>query len=252
MRPGSQSAGDALANTKQTGLTGVPFQAPRIVRYKSFRTNGNGSNKTFSSNEKVASPADVMNEDIQRSIDAFKNRQIYDSFDLETLAGIPDDKLEQAVLDFVCNQIGHDFSREVEVVKQLSSGLKAIYTTMVVEGEVNNGGFNQYFWNSEGRLAEIAVAGFREIGALQFESLLRRAILMWNGEHSVWKRFKAAGTLEAFGETYKYTSLGELDKEFYGLAKALDLSQHRINYIRQHPHEFVTSSDTGGRETGSL
>src|SRR5687767_4559285 len=106
-----------------------------------------------------------MDEEISRSIEAFQNRKIYGSFDIVTLASIPVEELGQALLDYVLIQIGPDFAGELETLKSLSSGFRAIYTTIVVESEVNNGGFNQYFWNSEGRLGELTVAGFYEIGA---------------------------------------------------------------------------------------
>ena len=181
-----------------------------------------------------------MNEEIQHSIDAFKNRQIFDSLDREVLAGISDDQVEQAILDFVCNRIGEDLDREIEVLRQHSAGIIAIYTTMIVEAEVDNGGFNQYFWNSDGKLAELAAMGFRRIDAPPFEALMRRAISIWEGQRLVWKIFKKVGTLSSFSESYKYTQLGKLDGEFYRLNEASSLSQCRIKYIRQNPDEFIS------------
>jgi len=181
-----------------------------------------------------------MDEEIQHSIDAFKNRRIFDSFNPEVLAGIADDQIEQVILDFVCNRIGTDFSGECEVLQQLSQGIVAIYTTMVVEAEVDNGGFTQFFWNSEGKLAHMAATGFRQIGALPFEALMRRAISLWEGEHLVWRILKKVGTLSSFSESYKHTKLGELDQEFYRLNEASSLSQQRINYIRQNANEFIS------------
>lgn len=184
-----------------------------------------------------------MDEEISRSIEAFKNRKVYGAFDLATLASIPDDELDQALLDYVLLQVGQDFSRELETLKDLSSGFRAIYTTIVVEGEVNNGGFNQYFWNSEGRLGQLTVDGFHEIGAPDFAKLMERAIVTWRQEHSLLGRFKDVNTLEAFSESYQHSKLGPLDEEFYELSKASDLRQRRITYIRLHPHEFVTSPE---------
>ena len=186
-----------------------------------------------------------MDEEISRSIEAFLSRKVYDSFDLVALASIPDEDLDQVLLDYVLLKIGEDFNRELETLKGLSSGFRAIYTTMVLEGEVNNGGFNQYFWNSKGRLAELTVAGFCEIGAPDFAKLMERAIVTWRGESSLLGRLKAIDTAEAFSESYKHTKLAPLDEEFYELCKTTDLRRRRITYVRQRPHEFVTENPDG-------
>ncbi len=44
------------------------------------------------------------------------------------------------------------------------------------------------------------------------------------------------GTLEAFSASYETTELGSLDDRFY----ALELSPHRIRYIRAHPDELTS------------
>ena len=180
-----------------------------------------------------------MNDELERSIRAFKNRQIFSSLSLEILAGIPDEELEQTIVDLVCVRIGSDSSREIEVLREQSPGMIAIYTTIMVEAEVDNGGFNQYFWNSEGKLAEMAAEGFHRIGAVPFETLMRRAIRMWESEQPVSRIFRKVATLVSFSESYKYTNMGELDEEFYRLNEAQNLSQHRIDYIRRNPFEFT-------------
>src|SRR5437867_8665395 len=129
-------------------------------------------------------------EAMHGSIEEFKNRKIFSSFDLSTLDNIPDDKLEQAIIDYVFLKIGDDFEQEAEVVSELTPGFRAIYTTWCLEAEVDNGGFNQYFWNSEGRLATLAVEGFKRIGAPEYAELLQRAIALWKSEESTLGHYK--------------------------------------------------------------
>ena len=89
-----------------------------------------------------------MDKDISAAMEAFKNRKTYKELTPEILNAIPDDEVEQAVIDYVSAKIGDDFDHEVQIVAKLPIGAQALYITWWVEAEVNNGGFNQYYWNS--------------------------------------------------------------------------------------------------------
>jgi Domain of unknown function (DUF4375) len=175
--------------------------------------------------------------DIQKSIEEFRNRTIYRQLNAEILAGIPDDKVEQAILDYVYLKIGHRYDNEKTIVAGLAPGFMIIYATWGVEAEVNNGGFNQYFWNPTGQFAAEAVEGFRAIGAPAHAALVSRAIEVERKEHDRLEALKARGTLQAFSESYEANPLNELDDEFYRLAE--DISALRIAFIRAHPSLFV-------------
>ena len=90
----------------------------------------------------------AVDDSIQEALDDFENRKIYTSLDVETLRAIPDDKLEQAIVDYVIHQLesGPD---EDALLASLSKGNRALWLTWIVESEVNNGGFNQYYWNTK-------------------------------------------------------------------------------------------------------
>ncbi len=50
-----------------------------------------------------------------------------------------------------------------------------------LEREVNNGGFDQFFWNSAGDHAAETVAALETIGAAQFAAMVREAIACFPG-----------------------------------------------------------------------
>ena len=54
-----------------------------------------------------------------------------------------------------------------------------IYVVGLLEGEVNNGGFSQYFWNTEGQHAQVTVDVLKRVGAKETASLLRRAMKLY-------------------------------------------------------------------------
>ena len=180
-------------------------------------------------------------DELSASIYAFMNRRRYADFDRATLASISNDDLELAIQDYVYARIGDDSANEDARLAELSPGFRAVFTTLCVEAEVRNGGFNQYFWNSEGKLADLAVEGFRHIGAPEYADLMKRAIATWRDENDVIEPFREVGTIEAFSESYEHSKLGDLDHEFYELVKVSDLSHLRIAFIRTHEHEFITT-----------
>jgi hypothetical protein len=175
--------------------------------------------------------------DLAKSVEAFKNRKIYKRLTPEILASIPDDKLEQAIVDYVYEKVAGRHDQEARIIRGMSDGLRATHATWVVEAEVNNGGFNQFFWNSSQEYAGEAVAGFALFELPTLAQLMLRAIAVNDKETARLKKFKKRGSLEAFSESYKENPINDLDKQFYEAAKSL--SATRIAFIRKHPDLFV-------------
>ena len=178
-------------------------------------------------------------EQTNKSIDEFNNRKIYKELTVEILDSIPDDKLEQAIFDNIYEIIGDDYENELNNVKKLSKGQQAFFSTWIIEGEVNNGGFNQFYFNSSGQYAEMAEVGFKTIGAEKFSELTKRANKIYSDNKKRLEEFDD-GTMESFSESYKDNPLNDLDKEFYELYDAEKIGDLRINYIRENKNEFIT------------
>jgi hypothetical protein len=164
--------------------------------------------------------------------------------DEQTLLSLPDEEVEQALCDLVLARIGFDYDREVEILTGLPPGVQAVYTTTQLENEVCNGGFNQYFWNSSGRFAPLALSGLKLIGAKSHAILLDQAIALQAMEESSMRKYREADTLESFAESYEHTGLNALDDEFYELE---DLSPYRVRFIRQHPDLCVETQGDSSR-----
>jgi hypothetical protein len=179
----------------------------------------------------------VDEEQIKASIEAFKNRKIYHKLDVSTLRQIPDEEIELAIVDYVGTKIQDRYEREVEIVRSLSQGIRALYVTWWVEAEVNNGGFNQYFWNRSGAFAKDAVLGFEFFGAHDHAALMREAIAIETSEQATMKKFTESNTPESFSRSYDETKLNELDKKFYKIGDNLRVL--RIKAIREKPELFT-------------
>ncbi|MGC4064783.1 MAG: DMP19 family protein [Polyangiaceae bacterium] len=174
------------------------------------------------------------------SLEAFKNRKRYETLNPEILRSVPDADVEQAIIDFIEDRTKLAGGDTRQALDALSDGFRAVYATWWVEAEVNNGGFNQYFWNASGAFACDAVAGFDRIGLPQLARLMERAIAIRNEDAHEIGRFKDRGTLEAFSESYENNRLNDLDQEFYALEA--DVSAARIRFIRDNAELFRGTS----------
>ena len=102
---------------------------------------------------------------------------------------------------------------DTERFAELEPDARDIYLVGLLEGEVNNGGFSQYFWNTEGQHAAVTVDVLKRIGAKETASLLRRAMKLYGAPPSddldEWY-----DRLERVDSEHE-DALAELDEHFY-------------------------------------
>jgi hypothetical protein len=171
-------------------------------------------------------------------IEEFMNRKKYSEFDLQTLRSIGDENLEQALLDYLFAKIASKPGQARKVVGELSPEFQVFYVSWLVEAEVRNGGFNQFFWNPSSQFAADAPDALEAIGDAESAEITWRALAMVIKERETMIRLKKIGTVEAFSESYKLIKLGDLDTLFW--KSAAGLSALRVRYVRQHEEAFVT------------
>ena len=68
-----------------------------------------------------------------------------------------------------------------ENIETLTDAEKAFYFVVQLEGEVNNGGFSQFFYNSSGDFANETPAALRKIGADKTADICDRALAAFGG-----------------------------------------------------------------------
>jgi hypothetical protein len=108
------------------------------------------------------------------------------------------------------------------------------------EADVNNGGLNQYFFNSSGRLAPYVVSALTTIGAAKTASIVQRAIDVAGHEipwHYDDKRQDRIVALSADIEN----KLGVLDEEFFRHPD--DLTSLLYRYVCDHRIELRAPDD---------
>jgi hypothetical protein len=168
---------------------------------------------------------------------AFQNRKKYDFTSFDVIDQISDEDLIQAIFDYVSEVvIEKDWKNQYRKVKSLPIGFQHIFGLWLLEAEVNNGGFNQFFYNSSGEFVDEAMNGCIAIGATRTAKIVSRAVETIMAEKEMQLEVRKKGTIEAFSESYKETKLGECDNEFFKYED--DLQNLQIQYIRNIKKDF--------------
>ncbi len=157
----------------------------------------------------------------------------------DLLDALANDQLADAIVQHVLLRTSGDSSDRLSIVRAMPAGVRAIYTTWLVDAEVCNGGFNQFFWNPSGEFGGDALAGYELMGAEAYAAVMRGALATWEIERGPLARFHAEGTLEAFSASYAYTTLGEADGAYYALEDAIRDVWPR--FARANPELLVPS-----------
>ena len=160
------------------------------------------------------------------------------SFTKETIDKINDTELLEKVWSNISSKLSSDYKKEYESVLKLSKSEQAIYIIWNLEAEINNGGFNQYYFNSSGQFADLAPDALKLIHANKFAKLVDKANNIYKKEYKNITKHQD-GTLEGFSKSYDDNPLNKLDDEFYDLYKTEKLENLQIEYIRQNKNEFI-------------
>lgn len=91
---------------------------------------------------------------------------------------------------------------------------KALFCVWTLESEVNNGGFNQYYWNSAGDFSKETVCFLEDVGASETASILKAANENFGNEGPPKDRTERQQRLEEL-ERFGALKLDSLDQEFY-------------------------------------
>ena len=117
--------------------------------------------------------------------------------------------------EYLFTLVGDIQSKELEHgFASLTQKEQVFFCVWSIEAEVNNGGFNQYFFNSAGDHASETVEALRAIGAEHTASLLERAIAVFGAGGPSSERDRRQDQLERLSEEQR-AELSELDDAFF-------------------------------------
>jgi len=122
-----------------------------------------------------------------------------------------------------------------DTMEQLTEAQKNFYFNQNLEREINNGGFNQYFYNSSGDFAHDTIISLRAIRANKTADILQQAIEQFPNSIVPKERAKRQEVLELIEDNAK--EVWELlDQKFYKYED--DLNELNIQYIKQNRSSF--------------
>lgn len=105
----------------------------------------------------------------------------------------------------------------------LSPEERLYFAVGILDGEVHNGGFHQFFWNSSGGYYRYAASGLDELGAGQALELLQRAKEIAFGDKPPPLDWKERRTFLVNSDSGKrLETLDELDPAFWQESKTLN------------------------------
>ena len=193
------------------------------------------SRQTKKSNEGLSK--EIL-EQMEQSIEAFKNRPVYKELTEQIIDSTSDDNLLQVVFDNLSEKQPTDYEKEYETVMSWNKSRQAIYMIWALEAEVNNGGYNQFYFNSSGQFYKHLPEALRLVGAYKFADLTQRANDTFEKENEQITK-EQDGTLEGFSKSYEDNPLNDFDDEFYELYQSEKLQQIQVDYIRNNKKEFI-------------
>jgi Domain of unknown function (DUF4375) len=86
-----------------------------------------------------------------------------------------DENVVARTYDAIVDQLDEYGENEADVLAAATTGQRAIYALLTTDGEVNNGGFAQFFTNATGSLIGEAIAGAERVGLPTHVEILRQA-----------------------------------------------------------------------------
>ena len=161
--------------------------------------------------------------------DFFKKKD--DDFDLDKVLQMDDQTSAIIELDTRVNKLS-DYGEDLT---KLTESQKVLLFVENLEREVNNGGFNQFYWNSSGDFAHETLDGLKTIGATKMASILTKANPVWPDLAVPKDRTERQAEQEKIEEQANPT-WEQCDTEFYEYPD--DILTLLLGYVKQHKADF--------------
>lgn len=126
---------------------------------------------------------------------------------------------------------------EKAAIEKLTPTLQAFWATQLLEYEVGNGGFVQFFWNSSREFVGEAILGYEFFGLGDYAKLVEEAVAIAKPERPLFLAAAWDGSPEAFSRLYELSRLESFDDRLFDqMGETSDL---RVQYLREHLDQVV-------------
>lgn len=153
------------------------------------------------------------------------NQELIEKIYLESTKGIKE--------EWFVSELPHWYS----YVINLPTHLQITYLTVVLENQVLNGGFHQYFANSYGQFARETINALVELGAFKKSNLLDSALHLIQDVSMSDQEFRDKLVNKTLAKLFKeedlYDPLEELDNSYYDIEDE-DIADLLADYLTKH------------------
>ena len=162
----------------------------------------------------------------------------YTPFSLHELENKNDNVLVFDISMHLFNKFLVNGNLKLDKVLSANKSQQAIFLINGLDGEVHNGGFNQYYTNSRCQFMDVLPDLLTQIGANRMSALVQKANKII--EENYKENFKYQdGTFEGFCKSYEDNPLNELDTEFYNLYEKENLLELLTKFARLNIKDFT-------------
>jgi len=183
---------------------------------------------------------DTVDTRIRKFLNEFKNRPIYRYLTEKIIDSTSDEKLVQVVFDNLTQKLPTSYTEEeeYETILGWSKSRQAIYMIWILESEVNNGGYNQFYSNSGARYAKYLPDALKLVGADRLADLTQRANDVFEKENEKITENQDSTVVE-ISKFYPDYLFKRFDNDFYEIAQVDSLNQVQVDFIRSHKEKFI-------------
>jgi hypothetical protein len=130
-----------------------------------------------------------------------------------------------------------------ESLQKLPKIYQIIYSTTVIEGEIYNGGFYQYYGNSTAQeFNEIGIESFSMIGAQKTSALLEEVFNKIIEQSQTFKsEYQKNGIQDSFNKASDEMNeirIEEYDNKFYEIFEKENVKELKLKYIKSNIDSF--------------
>lgn len=151
--------------------------------------------------------------------------------DIDKILIIEDETTAIIELDSKLNEISN-YGEEIE---KLTESQKIVLFVENLEREINNGGFNQFFFNSSGDFTHETVAALKTIKAFKTADIVTKSISVWPNQDVPKDRARRQDILEQI-ESQGNPIWNECDEEFYKYQD--NIVTLLLDYVKSNKQEF--------------
>jgi hypothetical protein len=149
-----------------------------------------------------------------------------------------DEDLVNHVLYYLETNVPEDAAKDLPVASARNKSRQAIYLISLIQAEVENGGFNQFYYNQRHLTIKHLPEAFKIIGTERYAALMKKANDIYEKHYKQIKKSQD-GTVDDFIKSYENNPFSELDDIFYDLSDTEDLDKLLAKYIREHKADFT-------------